>query len=135
MKRILLILVPVLGGCVLLSCLAVGGLLFLTRDVASAGDEFMEALRNEQFSLAYEMMHPALQSEYDGYEGFQDAFREIGLNIESWRFTSRSINNDSGELSGQVTTTGQGGTVFLALLNENDQWFISSFRLTPDEDE
>ncbi|MDQ6693387.1 MAG: zinc ribbon domain-containing protein, partial [Chloroflexota bacterium] len=81
-----------------------------TQPVASAGDAYMTALRDGDYSKAFNLSAPALQQEATNAQGLQSALSS--KQPATWSFTSRNISNGTGTLSGTTTyKTGSNGTV------------------------
>ena len=119
----------------LLGVLIVGGgivalALNLTRPVVTASDGFMTALKDGDFEAAYAMGTPALQQELGSGQRIGELFA-VARPV-SWSWSSRSIRNGTGRVSGSVTySTGSNGDVAIYLLPEGDVWKISGFRMNP----
>lgn len=134
MRKILLAVGALIGSCGLFVCLLFAGVMYATRGVATAGNDFMTALREDQYSLAYNMLHPGLQSEFDGHTQFEAYFLERGIRVETWRFSNRSVNNSEGELSGMVVAGERRGSVRLSLIYEDERWMIAGFNFRPNNE-
>lgn len=119
----------------LLGVLIMGGgivalVMSLTRPVVTASDTFMTALKDGNFDGAYAMGTPALQQELGSGKRIGEMFA-VARPV-SWSWSSRSIRNGSGHVSGSVTySTGSNGDVAIFLLPEGDGWKISGFRMNP----
>jgi hypothetical protein len=121
----LLLLLLVCGG---------GGLLFYngiqsaTQPVANAGDAFMSALRDGDYSKAFALCTAAVQQEVTDAKGLEDVFGQY--QPTSWNFTGRSIENNTGKLDGTVKyKTGESGTVHLEFENVGNAWKVSQASL------
>ena len=107
-KKILLI-----GGGIALVCIACiafaaiigGGVFFLTKQVADAGDEFLRAVKAEDYEAAFALTDPSLHNEIPDAEALEAFFVGNGFYPQSWTFNSRNIDNNRGSLSGSVTLT------------------------------
>lgn len=118
-----LLLLCGIGGALLF-----GGVLSATQPVANAGDAYMAALRDGDFSKAYDMSAPALQQEVGDAEGLQTALS--ARQIASWSFTSRNISNNQGSLSGTATyTNGDTGPVEMSLIQVGNEWKVAGINL------
>ena len=99
-----------------------------TQPVVNAGEAYLTALRDGDYTRAYDLSAPALQQEAGDVEGLQAALGERQL--ASWSFTSRSINNNQGNLSGTTTyTDGETGTVDMALMQVGNDWKVTGISL------
>ena len=127
MRRILLIIGGLVLACIVFA-VAVFGLAFVaTNGAATAADEFMTALQNGDIDSAYAMFSPALQEEVSS-----TAFNEIfgTAEVESWSFTSRSVENNQGSVSGTTTIGGEIYNVTLNLVNDGG-WKLIAYDFTP----
>jgi hypothetical protein len=133
-KKILLII----GGVALVFCLlcviffvvvfALG--MGATQPAASAGEAFMTALKNGDHAGAYNLCSPALQRELGNAGSLGTRIKNGKVEPTAWTFSSRDINNDTGQLDGTVTFTGnREGTVRLVLTQVGGEWKISAFSL------
>ena len=119
----------------LLGVLIMGGgivalVLNLTRPVVTASDGFMTALKDGNFEAAFAMGTPALQQELGSGKRIGEMFA-VARPV-SWSWSSRSIRNGSGRVSGSVTySSGSNGDVAIYLLPEGGGWKISGFRMNP----
>lgn len=117
----------------LLLC-GVGGVLLFntvmsaTQPVVNAGEAYMMALRDGDYTRAFEMSDSALQQEVGDAEGLQAALSQRQLS--GWSFTSRAINNAQGTLSGTTTyTNGETGTVDMTLTQVGNDWKVAGINL------
>ena len=99
-----------------------------TQPVVEAGEVYLTALRDGDYTRAYDMSASALQQEVGDAEGLQVLMAERQL--ATWSITSRSINNSQGNLSGTTTyTNGETGTVEMALTQVGNEWKVSGLSL------
>ncbi|MBM3129545.1 MAG: hypothetical protein FJ009_13080 [Chloroflexi bacterium] len=133
-KKVLLII----GGVALVFCLLCTILFVVvfalgigaTQPAATAGENFMTALKNGDYNQAYGLCSPALQRELGNAGGLGTRIRNGKVEPTAWSFSSRNISNDTGELTGTVTFTGnREGTVRLVLAQVGGEWKISGFNL------
>ena len=133
-KKVLLII----GGVALVFCLlcvvffvvvfALG--MGATQPTASAGEAFMTALKNGDYAGAYNLCTPALQRELGNAAGLGTRIKNGKVEPTAWTFTSRDVKNDTGQLDGTVTFTGnREGNVTLVLAQVGGEWKISGFNL------
>lgn len=125
LKKILLLVV---GGLVIFGV----GLFLILRSalgpVTEAGDGFMSALRDRNEAQAYTLAAPALQQELGSAERM--AATVGAYRPSEWSWSSRSVRNNDGRLSGSVTYQGgRTGTAELALVHADGQWRVTGFRL------
>jgi len=134
MNKILLLVV----GVLLVLCLACVGVIALaavfgigaTQPIAEAGDEFMTALKNEDYTRAYSLCTPALQQELKNPQGLANIIRNGRVLPTRWSYSSRNVSGDQGELEGTVTFVGnREGTLELVLAQVGGTWKIAGFHL------
>jgi hypothetical protein len=118
-----LILLCGVGGVALFT-----GVMNATQPVADAGEAYLTALRDGNYSRAYDLSSSALQQEAGDAEGLQAALGSKQLS--GWSFTSRNISNNQGSLAGTTTyTNGETGTVEMALTQESNAWKVAGISL------
>lgn len=122
----------IIGGIVLVLVLlcvagfaALGGLVLgATQPVANAGEAYMTALRDGDYSKAFDLSSTALQQEVGNAQGLQ-----TGLSSKQparWSFTSRNVSNNQGNLSGTTTyKDGTSGTVDMVLTQVGNDWKVA----------
>lgn len=128
MRNILLIVAGValllIVGCVVLFGSVIAAAFNATQPVADAGERFMSAMRDGDFEGAYNMMTPALQTEFGTLEDFSG--RVEGSRPTTWTFTSRNIENNVGKLSGTATFEDSAqGNFGLVLDKVGNDWKVS----------
>ena len=103
----------------------------LTRPVVDAGDNFMAALKQGDFPRAYALATPELQRELgspDDFAGLAGRGRPA-----DWGWSSRSIRNSTGRVSGAYTALdGRRGRAELVLRKVDGAWRITAFRFSPE---
>jgi hypothetical protein len=133
-KKILL----VIAGSLLVLCLVCAGVLVVaftlglgaTQPISDVGDEFMTALKNEDYTRAYNLCAPALQQELRNPQGLANLIRNANVRPSQWSYSSRNITSDQGQLEGSVTFVGnREGTLQLVLIQVGGTWKIAGFRL------
>jgi len=117
-----------IAGVVALGGFGLGAGLAFTEDMKNAGDEFLGALEAQDYRQAFQMMHPELQLEVGGPVRLADQLRDAGFSVDSWTTTSRSVENESGELEGVITDIdGDKWDYYLALIKEGDKWQVIEY--------
>lgn len=133
-KKILLII----GGVALVVCLLCAMFFVVvfalgmgaTQPAATASEGFMTALKNGDYAGAYNLCSPALQRELGSAGSLGTRIKNGKVEPTAWSFSSRNISNDTGELTGTVTFTGnREGTVSLVLTQVGGEWKIAGFNL------
>lgn len=128
-RRSPLLIIGIIVVALLLVCgigfFAIFGLaLNATQPVADAGQTYMTALSNGDYSKAFDLSAPSLQQEAGNAQGLQTALSS--KQPVSWNFTSRNVNNDQGELQGTDTyKDGTTGTVDLVLSKIGNDWKVA----------
>jgi hypothetical protein len=131
-KKILLII----AGAVLVLCLVCVGVIVLsvglgvglTQPIANVGDEFMTALKNEDYTRAYNLCAPSLQQELRNPQNLANLIRNARVQPTQWSYTSRNVSNDQGQLGRQCDLRGKlRGNV--ATCPNSDRWHLEDRRL------
>ena len=100
----------------------------LTQPVVTVGDDFMTALQTDNHAQAYALFAPDLQQEVGGVTGLSSVVQD--RRPREWSWSTRSIRNGVGRLTGDFTATdGKRGTVQVMLRQVGDDWRIVSFSL------
>jgi hypothetical protein len=118
-------------GC--LGLIAMGAGIFflvmrLTQPVVDVADAFMGALRDGDNNRAFQIAAPPLQRELGSAE-------QLGASIgayrpQDWSWSSRSIRNDRGNVSGSVTYQGgRTGTAQIRMSQVDGEWRVTAYRL------
>ena len=132
-KTILIIGGVILALCLVCVCIIVAAVALgfgATQPAATAGENFMTALKNGDVAGAYNLCTPALQRELGSAQGMQTRITNGRVQPTQWSFSSRNINNDTAQLDGTVTFTGnREGNVTLVLAQVGGEWKISGFNL------
>ena len=103
----------------------------LTQPVVDVGDSFMTALNEGDFPRAYALATPELQRELGSAQ-------QLGASAEperpaEWSWSSRSIRNSTGRVSGAYTRLdGAPRRAELVMRKVDGEWRITAFRLGPE---
>ncbi len=124
-------------GCTALAllCIVVGAIAFLgglaaTQPSADVGEKFMAALRDADYTAAYNLMHPALQQKIGQVADLQQMIEGGNVQPTKWSFNSRSTSGDEGQLDGSVSFSGnRQGVVHLDLAKSGNDWKVIGFNL------
>src|SRR5215213_6185312 len=125
MRRILSILGGLLVLCIVVVGLIIGAAFFLTQDVAKAGDDFMQAIKDNRLEDAYAMLGDEALEDVD-FDGFSATFADSGLT--TWSFSNRQVNNDTGQLNGTAEFVDGTYNVSLVLRKANGIWRIVGYQ-------
>lgn len=139
MRKILIILGAVVLACVILTGLAlvvagpaISNIFNSTAALGDTGNKFMTALKSEDYTTAFGMVLPAQQSALGGSaDGLKQLLENGGVSKpENWNFTSFNINNDQGQVSGNVTYSGNvTKTLSLVMTKSGDSWLIAGLSI------
>jgi hypothetical protein len=111
---------------------AVGAALGLTQPAVDTGNEFMQALKDENYELAFDLCAPNIQEELGSAEGLQEFIEIADRQPEKWKFSSRSVENDVADLSGPATFRFGEATLTLQLTKIDDSWKVNTFGIDTD---
>ena len=104
---------------------AIGALVMgVTQPVDDAGNQFMTALQNHDMTAAYGMLSTELRDQVSEAT-FKDIFGDA--QVASWSFNSRSVNNDTGDLSGEATIDDKTFKVALSFINRDGKWQLTAY--------
>jgi len=117
-------------GCGVVAIVAFVGLIvsvvfWATGGITDAADDFFAAANEGNYERAYGLTSQQLQGQIDA-PGLEAFLIENGLDeVTETSWSSRSIQNDTGELEGTVTTQ-SGGTIpiTMELIQEGEDWRI-----------
>ena len=130
MNKTILIVIGVIGlacvACIGFVVVVGGAVFFATQGIADASDEYLEAIKHGDYATAFELSAPNVQQELGSAEGMQQFVNETGFFVESWNFNNRSVENNTGTLTGTVTL--QNGVVVNTEMNF--QKFDGDWRVT-----
>jgi len=132
MGRILKILGGLLLLCVVFAAIGVGLAFYLTQGVAATADSFMQAIQEDRFEDAYALMTLELQDEVD-MDNFVESFDP--MEIESWSFSSRNVENNLGSVSGTASIDGSAYVVNLGFVNADGEWLINAYNFVEASEE
>lgn len=127
MKRIL----SIIGGLVVVCAVIFAGIfglaMFLTQGVADSSENFMKAVQEDRFEDAYALLTVALQDEVD-MDTFEESFDP--MEIASWSFNSRNVENNLGSVQGTASIGGSTYVVAFSLVNADGVWLIDGYQFT-----
>lgn len=130
-RRNLRIALIVVGSLALFVAVLAFGVMTLTRPVVDAGDTFMTALKQGDFPRAYALAAPELQRELGSAQDL--AKRAEPERPASWGWSSRSIRNATGRVSGGYTRLdGVPRRAELVMRKVDGEWRVTAFRLGPE---
>ena len=115
-----------------LSVLIFGGALLLTKPLVDAAEQYFLLISQNEIEQAYQLTADEVRAEFS-LEDFQEINKNSLLKkyvAASW--SSRTIENDTGQLLGTVTTSDpaeQHLNVAMELVKKNGQWKIYSVDL------
>lgn len=124
-------LILMIGGAVFLlpvcTCIACIGVIFMvTQPVVSAGEDFLNALKRDDYAAAYDQMTPILQDSTGDADRLRALVSDYQAKPESWWFSNRSVNDETGGIKGQVTLmNGEKHSISVEMQKWDDEWLIS----------
>ncbi len=136
-KKVLLLIgilvLLALGACVLLISLGVFAGVSATKPIADVGKAFMTALKDGDYARAFALCSTDLQTELGDAGQLQALIEDGNAQPASWKFSSRNISDDQGQLEGTVTFTGdRPGTLSIILARVDDEWKVAGFDFQED---
>lgn len=129
MKRVLGIIAGLVLLCIVGVVALIGGVFFLTQDMANAGDAFMQAIQENRLEDAYAMLGGEALDDVEDLDAFEAQLE--GIELESWSFTSRNVNNDMGDVSGTAVIGGETFAAILYFRKVEDTWQIIGYNFEP----
>jgi hypothetical protein len=127
------LILAVVGLLVL--CGVFGGIAYfaansLTQGMASTGETFMADLRDAKYPEAYNLLTPEFQQQIGSVDKFAGGMEAV--HPASWTFTSRQVQNNSGQLDGTAKMTdGTEATLQLVLDQVGGAWKVSGINIQP----
>lgn len=122
MKKFALILVfAVLLTVMFTGCQTLGS-------ASDTGNNFMSALKSQDYSASYAMLAPELQTELGGQDGWK-SFAEP-RNFSEWKFTNTQVSNDSGQMDGEATLGDEVYNITLILQKSGDDWKVAGIDIS-----
>ena len=92
--------------------------------VSTAGEDFLQALKDSDYEIAYALLHPDLRSELSGPDALEELFPPTL--IDTWEYETTSATTTDGEPA--VTMTG------ILTLSDGSQFNMEIFLVTLGED-
>lgn len=138
-NRTVLIVAGVLAGICLCVCviggaffaITGGGLAALFGAVAApatAGGQFLTAVKNGDFDAAYDLMDPGLQADFGSPDALAEQLAGDGVLVEDYSITNTQLDNNAATLAGVLVLEDGGRTDFeLELNNRDGVWRVTEF--------
>jgi hypothetical protein len=92
-------------------------------NIGDSGNQFMTALKNQDYSASYALLTPELQQELGGTDGWK-TFAEP-RNFSEWKFTNNQFENNNGQLDGEATLGNEIYNISLVMQQSGDQWKVA----------
>ena len=108
---VMMLLIPLVGCATL-------------KNVATTGEAFMQALKDQDNATSWSLLSSGLKQEI-GDEAKWAEFTAPRA-FETWKFTSTSFSDDSGEAEGNAEIKDETYDIWLGLVKENSAWLIES---------
>ncbi len=95
-----------------------------TQPLDDAGNQFMTAVKNHDMNTAYGMFSAELSGQVS--EGtFQDIVGDA--RVADWSFSGRSVENDTGKLTGNATIDSKAYTLELDFVQRDGRWQLTEY--------
>ena len=94
------------------------------KDVNTTGEAFMQALKDQDNTGSWNLLSEGLKKEI----GDETKWAEFTAPraFETWKFTSTSFSDNSGQAEGTTEINGETYNFFLGLVKENSNWLIEA---------
>jgi predicted small secreted protein len=94
------------------------------KDVNKSSETFMQALKDQDNATSWSLLSEGLKKEI----GSEDAWAEFTAPraFETWKFTSTSFSDNSGEAEGTAEINGETYDLYFGLVKENSAWLIEA---------
>ncbi len=107
-----------------------GGVVSDLQNVGTAGENFMSALRDNNYSQAYNLCGDSLQKELSSPQGLESLIKNGNVHPAKWNISSRNVNGDQGQLEGSVTfDSGKEGDLRITLGKAGSDWKVIGFNM------
>jgi hypothetical protein len=95
-------------------------------DSSTAAGDFMSALKDGDYTKAYDMCGADLQKELGSAQGLKKFIESGNFQPVSWNFTSTNVNNDRADVRGDVVLGSDNRTMNLTLVlsNASGSWKV-----------
>lgn len=92
--------------------------------VNTTGEDFMQALKDQDNTASWNLLSESLKKEI----GDETKWAEFTAPraFETWKFTSTSFSNDTGQAEGTAEIRGETYDVVLGLVKENSTWLLQA---------
>lgn len=102
----------------------------LARPAVEAADAFMAALKEGDYAAAYDLCVPDLQAEFGSVEDLEAWAVDNVIEPLEWRFISRRASDDTVELAGNGTFSGdQEASLEVVLYQVDGEWLVAGFHV------
>lgn len=135
-RRIMLILMFLLGGAVLICGLMAGGSIYVTFRAAQApagvAEFFLDALAEDDYDTAYELLSPSFREQFGGATAFANELQGRNIQIASvGTFTQREADEESARMRAPITLEDgarQVASLELTYNEDVERWVVTRFR-------
>ena len=125
---------------IIVAALVIGGLAWgyfsgslnrvITRELAATSESFLEAVRTDDYSAAFDLCSQAFKSELGSPEDLRNGIEGRDAIPTEWELDLFRMNGNNGEVEGTgMLTRGRRAIINLALTRENRIWMISGFKI------
>lgn len=127
-KLVLIIAVSMIVGCGVCFAGFFGILHALLAPVTEVADTFMTSMRDEDYYEAFNQLSYNLKSQSENPQRLESLVLEYTAEPDAWNFTNRSVENNYGELSGNVRLkNGEQISIWIRLQMEDGIWRVTYF--------
>jgi hypothetical protein len=100
----------------------------ITRDLAVTSEQFLTAMRSDNYDAGFALCTKAFQAELKSVDGLRHAIAGRDAIPTEWELNLFRMSGNIGEVEGTgMLTRGRKAVINLALARENRKWLISGF--------
>ena len=127
-KIIIIAVVVALFLCVGFVVAVLGLATSLLAPASDVTHAFMDALHDDDYDTAFGLFASGLKAEIETPDDLRTLILEGKAKPASWTFNNQSVENNTGQFSGEVTLEiGETVPITISLVYENDEWRIIGF--------
>jgi len=129
LKKILIISIAALVAVALTWGILSGSIdRLITRDLAVTSEQFLTAVRTDDYDTAFSLCSQAFQTELGSTDGLGKSISGRDAIPTEWKLDLFRMNGNNGQVEGTGTLSrGRRAVINLSLTRENRKWLISGF--------